>query len=456
MVMTLKADYLELEKAIGLARNPKDHDIGEINTSMKRFGYLERLIINETTGRLIAGHGRIETLRMEKAKGDTAPINIKVEGNKWLIPCDYVQIPEAEEEAAAIALNRLVERGGWDDNMLTKVLSDLASVGENMLDGIGFDMDDVDELIRDQASNEPQEPVEKEPDENSPEMLQEKWGVQDGDIWQVGEHIVACGSCRDLPFLDRVFSGRSAMVAMTSPPYAEQRKKQYGGISEDEYTEWWENVQLGVQKHLDSRGSFFVNIKPHSSKGQRSLYVMDLVMAMVKEWDWMMIDEFCWQRISAPGSWPNRFKNGFEPVYHFAKTAKIKFRPKAVSSDSSGSAMGGSNKAMGNYYNTAEKVVEWENALPSNLLPTFGNATGWGQAAAYPIGLPNFFIRAFSDEGDWIYDPFAGSGSTAVAAHINNRPSIMVEKLPKYVATILERMYEVTGETPERSQYGEN
>lgn len=453
----MRADYLELEKAIGLARNPKDHDIGEIDTSMKRFGYLERLIINETTGRLIAGHGRIETLRKSKAKGKTAPINIKVEGNKWLIPCDYVEIPESEEEAAAIALNRLVERGGWNEHMLTNILSDLAAKGEDMLDGIGFDMDDIDEMLKDQAVNDGDiEPKEEEPDERSPEMLQEKWGVVTGDIWKVGDHIVACGSCRDLPFLDRVFADRTAMVAMTSPPYAEQRKNQYGGISEEQYSEWWESVQLGVNKHLDKKGSFFVNIKPHSNKGQRSLYVMDLVIAMVRDWGWMLIDEFCWQRVSAPGSWPNKFKNGFEPVYHFAKTPKIKFRPKAVSIDSSGSSTGGKNRSMGDYYNTVEKTIEWENALPSNLLPTFGNATGWGQAAAYPIGLPNFFIRAFSDEGDCVYDPFAGSGSTAVAAYINNRPSIMVEKLPMYVAVILERLYETTGEMPERTEYGEN
>lgn len=455
----MEAGFLELDKAVGLARNPKDHDIGEINTSMKRFGFLERIIINKTTGRLLAGHGRIETLRKSKVKGATPPINIKIDGNKWLVPCDYVSIPESEEEAAAIALNRLVERGGWNDNMLTSVLSDLAAMDEDMLDGIGFDMDDVDQLIRDQATTDGivEEKSTREPTEDLPSEMLDKWGVKDGDVWQVGDHIVACGSCRDTKFVDRVFGDKVAMVVMTSPPYAEQRKKQYGGVSEADYTTWWENVQLNVYNRLDERGSFFVNIKAHSHNGQRSLYVMDLVTAMVREWGWMFVDEFSWQRISAPGSWPNRFKNGFEPVYHFAKTAKLKFRPKAVASSSSGSAMGGSNQAMGNYYNTAEKVIEWENALPSNVLPTFGNATGWGQAAAYPIGLPDFFIRAYSDKGDLVYDPFAGSGTTGVAAHLNDRLSILVEKLPEYAAIILERMAEATGEQPERINfYGEN
>ena len=453
----MQADYLELGKAVGLARNPKDHDIGEINTSMKRFGFLERIIINKTTGRLLAGHGRIETLRKAKVKGETAPINVKIQNGSWLVPCDYVELPESEEEAAAIALNRLTEIGGWDDSMLTSVLSDLAAMDEDMLDGIGFDMDDVDQLIREQAPNDStdEQPSDRQPDTDEIDQLLIKWGVKDGDVWQVGSgkaaHIVACGDCRDTAFVDRVFNVLDdplVMLAMTSPPYAEQRKNQYSSVPESAYVDWWANVQLNVWQRLHDKGSFFVNIKPHSKDGQRSLYVMDLVIAMVRDWGWMFVDEFSWQRISAPGSWPNRFKNGFEPVYHFAKSAKLKFRPKAVASDSSGAAMGGSNRSMGNYYNTAEKMIEWDKALPSNVLPTFGNATGWQQAAAYPVGLPDFFVKAYSDKGDLVYDPFAGSGTTAVAAHINDRPSVSIELLPKYTAIILERLEQATQQQP--------
>mgnify|MGYP001546866724 CR=1 FL=1 len=53
--------------------------------------------------------------------------------------------------------------------------------------------------------------------------------------------------------------------------------------------------------------------------------VRDVAIAMVRDWGWMLVAEFSWQRISAPGSWPNRFKNGFEPVYHYTKNKKIKF-----------------------------------------------------------------------------------------------------------------------------------
>lgn len=457
----MRADFIELDKAVGLQRNPKDHNIGDINTSVKRFGFLERVLINATTGHVLSGHGRIETLRKMKVQGSVPPQNVKVEQNKWLVPCDYVELAEEEEEAAAIALNRLVENGGWNEDLLTNILSDLAARGPENLEGIGFDTDDLDRMLSDleipeeRGSENLADSRIDDTGEFANEMLV-KWGVKEGDIWQIGGHLVACGSCRDLDFVNLVFNGEKANVVMTSPPYAEQRKKRYGGISEDEYVAWWESVQQGIQNILADDGSFFLNIKPNCKDGQRSLYVFDLVSAMVKEHGWLWIDEFCWQRLGVPGSWPNRFKNGFEPVYHFARIQKLKFRPYAVGSGDSGKRNAGksNNMSTGNYYNIATKELEWENALPSNVLPTFGNAVGWTHAAAYPVGLPEFFILAFSDPGDLVYDPFSGSGTTGVAAHINNRRAIMFEKLPEYTAIILERMLEVTDQQPERIKDG--
>jgi site-specific DNA-methyltransferase (adenine-specific) len=451
----MQADYKRLEEIVGMVRNPKDHNLGDITGSFNRFGFLERIIINTTTGNLIAGHGRIETLRRMKARGSAPPVNIQVDGNSWQVPCDLIAIPAQEEEAAAIALNRLVETGGWDESLLTNVLSDIATRGEGALDGIGFDGDDLDGMLRnlgglnnavERMSDGDGESARGESDGFADEM-QEKWGVLPGDVWQVGDHLIICGDCREIDTWSPIVDKDIALV-FTSPPYAEQRKKQYGGISEHDYVTWWSDLQSNVAATLAPDGSFFVNIKPHSHDGQRSLYVHDLVSAMVREWGWLFVDEFCWQRISAPGSWPNRFKNGFEPVYQFARSQKIKFRPQAVGSGTSGAEMGGSNKAMGNYYNTANKMVEWQNALPSNVLPTFGNATGWGQAAAFPVGLPEFFILAYTDSGDLVVDPFAGSGTTAVAAHYHGRKSVSIELLASYVAIILERMMDATGESP--------
>ena len=70
---TMRADTLALSQIERLTRNPKAHDLGTLHRSMNRFGYLERIVINETTGRMIAGHGRCETLTQK------APIHLRID-----------------------------------------------------------------------------------------------------------------------------------------------------------------------------------------------------------------------------------------------------------------------------------------------------------------------------------------------------------------------------------------
>jgi hypothetical protein len=143
----LKARLVPLDDLIALERNPKDHDIGEITESIDRFGFLERVLVNELTGHILAGHGRIDTLKIMRHRGLEPPEGIVLNSaEEWIVPADYTRIPEDEEEAVAIALNRLTERGGWNEDSLYSVLSDLALQGEHMLNGIGYDLQDVDEL----------------------------------------------------------------------------------------------------------------------------------------------------------------------------------------------------------------------------------------------------------------------------------------------------------------------
>src|SRR3990170_1532514 len=137
----MRATVEPLSKLIkmGLPRNAKDHDLGEIHESFRRFGYLERVIVNEETGHVIAGHGRIEGLERDRQSGLEPPEGIEKGGKsgdgsyEWLVPSDWVRVAEGEEEAAAIALNRLVESGGWNEALLVEVLGDLAVKGEEML-----------------------------------------------------------------------------------------------------------------------------------------------------------------------------------------------------------------------------------------------------------------------------------------------------------------------------------
>jgi site-specific DNA-methyltransferase (adenine-specific)/site-specific DNA-methyltransferase (cytosine-N4-specific) len=458
--------YMPLEKLIRAPRNPKDHDIGSISNSMTRFGFTSPMLMNEKTGRIVAGHGRLDTLQRMKAMGKKPPGRILEKDGQWLVPVIRGVSFENEQEAEAylIADNRLVEVGGWDEQEKAQILADLAAQGEEMLIGIGFDMQDVDELLK-QLENEKQESengqldhqdnLPEEKDLPEAEMLLEKWGVQEGDVWNVADSYLLCGDAReqsDWQTLLDLAGTKSVGGIFTSPPYAMQRAKKnvpgYDGIPEDQYVQWWDALQQLAYQYLEPQGSFFLNIKPNVVEGQRVLYVFDLVLAMCRQWNWCLIDEFCWERAGNPGKWPNRFKNGFEPVYQFSKQSDVTFFPRAVAADASGKNGVSKNRSTGNYYNMGSKDMEWDEALPSNRIQGFGNAFGSGHPAAFPVGLPNFFIKAFSNKGDFIIDPFAGSGTVAVAAIHNERRALMIDKEEKYVAVMLERLSNLTGQAP--------
>ena len=293
--------------------------------------------------------------------------------------------------------------------------------------------------------------------EVSAEALQALWATESGQLWTVRgrrgtTHRLLIGDCRNAEDVDRLMDGSRANVAFTSPPYASQRRYDEGSdfrpIPPDEYVGWWESVQASVRRHLAPDGSFFVNIRAHSVDGERHPYVLDLVLAHKRRWHWCFIDDFCWVRAGVPGMWPQRFKNGHEPVYHFALSTEIKFRPEAVSTPSkhafkydpahahdsvSGSGLLGKEHAAG---------YEEGLARPSNVIEV---GTGGAQVtgmhpAEFPVGLPRWFILAFSDAGDICYEPFAGSGSLLVAAEQTGRAGYGMEISPRYAAVALERM----------------
>jgi hypothetical protein len=158
-------EYTPLSKLLRAPRNPKDHDIGALAESMKRFGYVAPMLLNESSGRLVGGHGRLERLEQAKDSGEVPPKRIQVKGKEWLVPVVRGIAFESDEEAEAYLLadNRLVELGGWKDEELLPILKDLAEGAG--LEGVGFDADDLDQMLLDAESGD------VSPSEGDGEML---------------------------------------------------------------------------------------------------------------------------------------------------------------------------------------------------------------------------------------------------------------------------------------------
>lgn len=142
----MRIEYEPLGKMLKAPRNPKDHDIGEISESMDRFGFTVPALVNEASGRLVAGHGRIDTLSAKRDAGQDPPERITVdEDGEWYLPVVRGVSFENDDEAEAylIADNRLVERGAWDEALLTAALEHQATNNPQGLGGTGYDENDL-------------------------------------------------------------------------------------------------------------------------------------------------------------------------------------------------------------------------------------------------------------------------------------------------------------------------
>ena len=367
----------------------------------------------------------------------------------------YVDDDEIKAKAFALADNRTADLGNYDEAALAGMLADVA-VDADLLAATSFTEGDLAALL----AGPPVAPL-VDPDEILP--LPADPITCRGDVWLLGPHRILCGSCRELADVQKVMDGKPVNVAFTSPPYASQRtydeSSGFRPIHPDVYVDWFEAVQANVATVLAPDGSWFVNIKEHAADGQRSLYVKDLTLAHVRSWSWLFVDEFCWTRPAPPGSWPDRFKNGWEPVLQFS-LARPKFRASMVAVRSDAvpvkSSVAGANVSgpNGKYWNLSSETTSGL-AYPSNVVSAAGVAAHSGHTAAFPVGLPQFFIKAYSAPGDAALDPFMGSGSTLIAAHHEGRVGYGIELSPAYVDVICRRYQALTGDKPVLEETGE-
>lgn len=145
----LRIEYLPLDEVVRWPRNPKLHDDAAIERSIRSLGFVNPLLKDERTGRLVAGHGRLRALESLRDSGEVPPARVRVDGKgRWLVPVvrgvDFASAAEAE--AYLLADNRLVEAGGWDQDLLREIVRDLDAEGLE-LDGLGWSDSALDALL---------------------------------------------------------------------------------------------------------------------------------------------------------------------------------------------------------------------------------------------------------------------------------------------------------------------
>lgn len=145
----IRVEYVPIGEINKWPRNPKDHDLHEIRKSFERFGFIKPILVDEGTKQLVAGHGRVDTLKIIRDGNKEPPRGVRISNSgAWLVPVlRGVKFDNpSEAEAFLIADNRLGEVGGWNQDILAEMLGEVVDI-EGALDGIGFDFAEVMDMI---------------------------------------------------------------------------------------------------------------------------------------------------------------------------------------------------------------------------------------------------------------------------------------------------------------------
>lgn len=147
-------EYESVDALVANPKNPKAHDYDGLAESMDRFGYVDAVVVDDRTGLLVSGHGRVEYLRGRRAAGEDPPAGVTVAADgEWLVPVQHgwESSDDAEALAAVVALNRHVESGGWELEPLSAALALVSDAAG--LNGTGFTEVDLGLLLDELAAS---------------------------------------------------------------------------------------------------------------------------------------------------------------------------------------------------------------------------------------------------------------------------------------------------------------
>ena len=398
----LSVQQIKTESLIPYARNAKKHppaQIASIASSIKEFGFNVPVLVDGKNG-IIAGHGRV-----------LAAQKLGIES----IPCIRIEhLSENQKRAYILADNRLSETGGgWDEEMLKLEVKDIdwAELKEIQLDAFDFGSIEFEEEKKVCENAE----ADAEPQEDKLEDLREKWDVKLGQLWQLGEHKIICGDSTSREVVSRLLGDEKPHLMVTDPPY---------GV---EYDASWRTESLGNSIGGTATGKVMNDDRADWSSAWElfpgdAAYVWHAALMSAEASDSLVKTGFSirsqiiWAKhVFVPGRGHYHWQH--EPCWYAVRKGKT-----------------------GHYNGDRTQSTLWEIYRPKK--------SETGHSTQKPIECMERPIRNNSKNGDLIYEPFSGSGTTIIACERTGRRCRAIELNPVYVAVAIERWREATGKDP--------
>jgi DNA modification methylase len=398
-------------------RNPKEHALDELDRSFSRWGYTAPVILDEASGNLAAGHGRVDGLEDRRQRGEGPPERVVVKEGEWFVPVLRGIAFEGPDELLAYLLadNRLTELGGWNDSLLAQALADLREQGISMA-GVGYSPEQVDAIL-DWRSDAP---VQEDDAPDPPEEPDSERGV----VYELGPHRLLCGDATDPGDLAELMGGEQAALVFTDPPY---------GVSyEDTGPGAWDEAKLALKE----AGLLEPRFDPIAGDELRGEDLFKFLVSAFSAWREACDPSAAWYVWHASRT-QILFERALNEVGYVVRAQVVWAKSRPAFN-------------FGQYKYQHEPcfyafrdghVPAWHGDLTQTTLWQVPSESGavYRHPTQKPVGLGAVGIRNSSRRGEVVLDPFAGSGSTLMAADQLDRRAFLMEIDPRYCDVIRER-----------------
>jgi len=396
--------------------NPRKNDaaVKYVAESIKQFGFKVPIVIDKD-GIIVAGHTRYKAAKKLKLK---------------TVPCIVADdLTDDQVKAFRLADNKVSEKAEWDFDLLAIEMDDLFD-----FDMAAFGFEDETE------ETEPQEVTED--DYEITEAVKPR--AKQGDIYQLGNHRLMCGSSTNIHDVEKLMNGNKAKVLFTSPPYSDMREYEGGkNLDVDNIATFiavyrlftdYQCVNLGIQRKENAIVPYwdeYIKIAQESgyklmawnvwdkqqcgSIGQQSAF-----FPIRHEWIFVFGTEF--YEINA--TWEKK-----EESINNNRSRKVRQKDGSMKYSTKG--------------DTSGKYKQMESVLPMYPELTANRAL---HPAVFPVALPAEYIQAMTNKDDIVIEPFCGSGTTLIACEQLGRKCYGMELEPKYVDVIIDRWEKLTGQ----------
>lgn len=412
MSQTEEIVYLQTEDIHPYLKNPRQNEkaVPYVANSIREFGFKVPIVVDESHT-VICGHTRLAAAK-----------SLGLEEVPCIIATDLTQ---EQVQAFRLADNKVAEIAEWDEELLQDELDDLSDI---------FDMSDFGFF---DGLDQEEEPEAYE-DDYDPELTATPNAVL-GDIYQLGEHRLMCGSSTDATDVEQLMNGEVADLCITDPPYNVDYKGEAGKIMNDKMGDanfyqflydFYGNMLAALKPggafyifHADREGSNFRGaLKDAGGQVKQCLIWVKNNLVLGRQ-------DYQWKHEPCLYGWKDGGAHFF--IDDRKQTTVIEDRPNLREM---------TKAQLIDYIKAhqddghASTIIHEDNPEASDLHPTMK-----------PIKLVGRLMANSSNQGEIVVDFFGGSGSTMVAAEQLKRKAYLMELDPRFVDVIIDRWQKMTG-----------